>query len=220
MPEIQFKRPDGGETRGYLVEPTGPAKGNVVVIQEWWGLNAQIKKIADRAAAAGFRALAPDLYKGKIAADAAEARHEMGHLNWGEAVSQDLAGAVAHVKALGGKTATLGFCMGGALTLLSAMHLAVDAAVCFYGIPPAEAGDPATIKAPLLAHWASEDDWCNAAAIAQLESRLKAGGVDYAFHRYQAKHAFMNEGRPEVYVDDVAKLAWSRSLEFLSAKLA
>jgi len=62
---ISFKRPDGQSVQGYLAEPAGGSGPGVVVIQEWWGLNAQIKGVADRMAAAGYRALVPDLYRGK-----------------------------------------------------------------------------------------------------------------------------------------------------------
>jgi len=215
MGEIEFERPDGKKTKGYLAEPQGTPRGNIVVIQEWWGLNPQIKKICDRYAAEGYRALAPDLYQGEVMKTADEASHRMNHLNWGEALGQDIAGAVAHMKKLGGKVAVTGFCMGGALTLLAAINLKIDAAMCFYGMPPADAADPSTIKIPLLAHFATDDDWCNPNAVANLEKRLKDGGVKYELHRYDAKHAFMNEARPEVYDANVAKLAWERTIAFL-----
>mgnify|MGYP002144042280 FL=1 len=90
---ISFNRPDGQAVQGYLAECPG-ATGAVVVIQEWWGLNDQIRGVADRLAAAGFTALVPDLYRGKSTVEAEEAHHLMTGLNFGEAASQDVRGAV------------------------------------------------------------------------------------------------------------------------------
>src|SRR2546428_13296858 len=91
---ISFKRPDGQSVQGYLAEPTGGSAPGVVVIQEWWGLNAQIKGVADRMAGAGYRALVPDLYRGKVTVEAKEAEHLMHTLDFGDAAGPDLRGAV------------------------------------------------------------------------------------------------------------------------------
>src|SRR5512145_3499858 len=111
---VTFKRPDGINCLGYLA---GPAAGDrapgVVVIQEWWGLNDQIKGVADRFAAIGYRALVPDLYKGKVTVDAAEANHLMTNLNFAEAATQDIRGAAQHLKQTSPKIGVVGFCMGG-----------------------------------------------------------------------------------------------------------
>jgi carboxymethylenebutenolidase len=221
MGEIQFDRPDGGKTRGYLATPAGAVRGNVVVIQEWWGLNDQIRGVADRLASAGYRALAPDLYKGKVVAyeSSEEASHNMEGLNWSEAVGQDLKGAVDHLRHMGGKVATLGFCMGGALTILSAVNLGVDVAVCFYGVPPAEAADPSKMKAAFIGHFAQHDYWVSPDKVDALAKQLEAGGVTHEIHRYDAQHAFFNERRSEVYDAIAAKLAWDRSLAFLGRHL-
>jgi carboxymethylenebutenolidase len=93
---VSYQRPDGGSVAGYLAEPANPAGAPaVVVIQEWWGVNDQIRGVADRFAQAGYRALVPDLYRGKSTLDAAEANHLMTNLNFGDAAGQDIAGAVA-----------------------------------------------------------------------------------------------------------------------------
>ncbi len=215
MGDLQIERTDGQKIAAYLAEPAGTAKGNVVVIQEWWGLNPQIKKVCDRYAAEGYRALAPDLFKGEIAKNAQEASHKMQHLNFGEAVSQDIAGAVAFLRKQPGKVAVTGFCMGGALTILAAINLKIDAAMCFYGIPPASAADPSKIKVAFIGHFAKDDDWCNPDVVGKLEGSLKSGKVDYQLFTYDAKHAFMNEARPEVYDAAVAKQAWERTIAFL-----
>lgn len=215
---VDFSRPDGKKCPAYLALPTsGKDAPGFVVVQEWWGLNPQIKGIADRLADAGFRALVPDLFRGEVAKNAEEASHKMQHLDFVDAATQDIRGAVQHLKeyAPGRKVLVGGFCMGGALTILSALKLSeLDGGICFYGIPPAAAGDPGTIRVPLQCHFAEIDDWCTKALVDDLEAKLKAGGVQHEFYRYQAEHAFMNEARPEVYDAAAAKLAWERALDF------
>jgi len=217
---IQFKRPDGKTCPGYLAKPKqGDKSPGVVVIQEWWGLNDQIKKTADRFAQAGYRALVPDLFRGKVAKSADEANHLMTGLNWGDAGTQDVRGAVQYLKT-GGKVAVLGFCMGGALTIIAGVKAPeTDAAVCFYGIPPKEAADPAQMRIPFQAHFGSKDNWCTPAAVNSLEATLKHSKAKFEIYRYEADHAFMNEQRPEVYDAAAAKLAWERSLKFLKTNV-
>lgn len=217
MPMIEFDTPDGSKCPGYVAGPeSGPG---LVVIQEWWGLNDQMKKTADRFAEAGYRALVPDLYRGEVTTDADEASHKMTHLDWSRAWQQDLAGAIGHLRNGGHKVGVTGFCMGGALTIIAAVHLPCDAAVCFYGIPPEQAADPAQIKVPFMGHFASQDDWCTPAAVDELEAKLKAGSVDYVLYRYEGHHAFMNEQRPDVYDPKIAATAWDRTIGFLDTRL-
>jgi carboxymethylenebutenolidase len=219
---INFVRPDGKECRGYLALPAaGKNAPAVVVIQEWWGLNEQIKGVADRLAAQGYRALVPDLFRGKLASDAQEASHMMNTLNFVDANEQDIRGAAQHLKEHAKtKVATAGFCMGGALTLLSLLKLGeVDAGACFYGIPPAAAGDPGQIDKPLICHFAEQDDWCTPKVVAELEAKLKKNGATFELYRYNAQHAFTNERRPEVYDADATKLAWERTFAFFKKYL-
>ena len=225
---ISFKRPDGQSVQGYLAEPAaGGGAPGLVVIQEWWGMNAQIKGVADRMAAAGYRALVPDLYRGKVAVEAKEAEHLMTNLNFGDAAGQDVRGAVQHLKRTSAKVGVTGFCMGGALTLLSAVNVPeVDAGVVWYGFPPLEYIDATKIKAPLLGHYAIEDVPFPIATVDTLEQKLRAANVRFEFHRYQAKHAFANEtqvGEKKLpiteYNPEAAELAWRRTMEFLARHL-
>jgi carboxymethylenebutenolidase len=225
---ISFKRPDGQDVDGYLAEPSDgkPAPG-VVVIQEWWGLNDQIKGVADKMAAAGYRALVPDLYRGKVALAANEAEHLMNGLNFGDAAGQDVRGAVQHLKATGSnKVGVSGYCMGGALTLLASVFVPeVDAAVPYYGYPPLDYIDASKITAPLLGHWAIEDVPFPIAGVADLEKKLADAKVDFEFHRYQAKHAFANETADSKglamlkYDPAAAELAWGRTMAFFARHL-
>jgi carboxymethylenebutenolidase len=224
---ISFARPDGQTAPGYLAEPAQADAPAIVVIQEWWGLNDQIRGVAERLASAGYRALVPDLYRGKAAVLSEEAHHLMSALNFGDAASQDVRGAVQFLKKRSNKVGVTGFCMGGALTLL-AMGAApeIDAGVVWYGCPPLEYIDAAKIKAPLLGHWATQDEFFPIATVEKLEEKLRASRVDFEFHRYLAYHAFANEtavgpGRiPATQYDSVwSQLAWDRTFRFLGGRL-
>jgi carboxymethylenebutenolidase len=225
---ITFQRPDGKAVQGYLAEPaqaTGaPA---IVVIQEWWGLNAQIRGVADRLALAGFAALVPDLYRGQSTVEAEEAHHLMDGLNFGDAASQDIRGAVQFLKARGAKVGVTGFCMGGALTLLALTQSPeIDAGVVWYGCPPLEYIDAAAIRAPIQGHWAIQDQFFKIETVDALQEKLNAANVSHEFHRYLAHHAFANEtaigpGRiPATQYDPVwAQQAWDRTLHFFGKHL-
>jgi len=226
--KISFKRPDGGAVDGYLADPASSGAPGIVVIQEWWGLNDQIRGVADRLAAAGYRALVPDLYRGKIALEANEAEHLMTGLNFGDAAGQDVRGAVQHLKASGSaKVGVTGFCMGGALTLLAAVNVPeADATVVWYGYPPLEYVDATKIRAPILAHWAIEDQPFPIGKVDELEKKLRDARVNFEFHRYQAKHAFANEtadAKNLPYLKHnaaAAQLAWERTIAFFARHLA
>lgn len=226
---ISYARPDGQSVGGYLAEPAGAAGApGIVVIQEWWGLNDQIRGVADRLAAAGYRALVPDLYGGRVALEAHEAEHLMKGLDFGEAAGQDVRGAVQYLKGSGSaKVGVTGFCMGGALTLLAAVNVPeTDAAVVWYGVPPLEFVDASRIKAPLMGHWAIEDAAFPIASVDALERKLADAGVRFEFFRYPAKHAFANETADAKnlpflkYDPQAAELAWQRTMAFLARHLS
>jgi carboxymethylenebutenolidase len=192
---VSFKRPDGKSVEGYLAEPaTAAGAPGVVVLQEWWGVNDQIRGVADRFAAAGYVALVPDLYRGKSTVEAAEAEHLMTNLDFGDAAGQDVRGAVQFLKTRCAKVGVTGFCMGGALTLLAAVNVPeADAAVVWFGFPPLEYIDAEMIRIPLLGHFAIDDVPFPIDTVDTLEGKLRTARVDFEFHRYAAKHAFANE---------------------------
>ncbi len=225
---VSFNRPDGKSVNGYLSEPAAGAKAPaMVVIQEWWGLNDQIRGVADKLAKAGYRALVPDLYRGKQAVDAKEANHLMTGLNFGDAASQDIRGAVQYLKKTGSaKAGVTGFCMGGALTVLSAVNVPeMDAGVIWYGYPPLEYVDASKVKAPLLGHWATQDQAFAIGGVDKLEEKLRAAKVKFEFHRYNCKHAFANETADSKGLDmlkydaSAAEQAWQRTMDFLAKQL-
>jgi len=225
---ILFNRPDGKSLSGYLAEPAHPAGAPaIVVIQEWWGVNEQIRGVADRLAVAGYFALVPDLYRGKATVEADEAHHLMTGLDFGDAASQDIRGAVQYLKTRSTQVGVTGFCMGGALTLLSVCTAPeIDAAVVWYGCPPLEYLDATKITAPLQAHWATQDEFFPTTLIDQLEGKLRMAGVNFDFHRYLAHHAFANETAvgprriPATQYDPVwSQQAWDRTFRFFGRVL-
>lgn len=218
---IAFSRPDGRQASGYLASAGRANAPGVVVIQEWWGLQDQIKGICDRFALAGYDALAPDLYAGTVVPyhDSDAAGKEMGSLNFIDTTEQTVRGAAQLLKRSGGKVGLTGFCMGGAVTIIGACRIPeLSAAVCFYGIPPDSVAKPADIKVPLQAHFANQDDWCTPAAVDAFEAALKAAGRNAEVFRYDASHAFVNEQR-DVYDRAAAELAWGRTLKFWTTHL-
>lgn len=225
---VSFKRPDGQDVQGYLASPERPEGAPaIVVIQEWWGLNDQIRGVADRLARCGYLALVPDLYRGKNTVEEEEAHHLMEGLNFGDAASQDIVGAVNWLRQRAGKVAVTGFCMGGALTVLAlGQDVDIDAAAVWYGMPPLQYIDASKIKVPVLGQWATQDEFFPIADVDALEAKFKEAGVDFEFHRYLAKHGFANEtamgpGRiSRIQYDPVwAEYAWDRTLTFFGRTL-
>jgi carboxymethylenebutenolidase len=216
---ITLNRADGGHLDAYLsdIDKSRPC---VIVIQEWWGLNDHIKSIVDRFEFEGFNALAPDLYHGRIAADADEASHMMNGLDFPRAVHEDIAAALDYLKTINPSVAVMGFCMGGALTIGAAARLeGFKAAVCFYGVPPKAFSDPADIKIPFQGHFGRKDDWVTPAVVADLEAAMTKAGNPPEVYSYDADHAFFNKTRPEVYDAAASEQAWTRMMAFLRAKL-
>jgi carboxymethylenebutenolidase len=220
---ITITRPDGQTLQGYLARPE-KAEGApaIVVIQEWWGLNDQIRGVADRLAQSGYLALVPDLYRGKSTVEEEEAGHLMNALDFADAASQDVRGAVDYLKTLTDRIGLTGYCMGGALTLLAASQIpGITGVVVWYGFPPLEYIDATKITAPVLGHWAKQDQFFKAEVVDALEAKLLEAKVDVEFHRYLAHHAFANEtavGPTRIaatqYDPVWAQLAWDRTLTF------
>jgi carboxymethylenebutenolidase len=197
-----------GSNEGVLAGTKGPG---VIVVQEWWGINAQIEGVVQRWADEGFVALAPDLYHGKLAKTADEAGAMMKALDFPKAVGE-IAAAVEWLRPrTTGKVAVMGYCMGGALSFATAVNVrGLAAVVPFYGLP----GDLdwSKVDAPVQAHFAQHDDWATIAGAEKIKAAVK---VPMELHTYDAQHAFCNEKRPEVYNAEACKLAWTRTVAFI-----
>ena len=220
---VEFKS-NGSTAEGYLAVPESGTGAGIIVIQEWWGLVPHIKDVCERFAAEGFVALAPDLYHGRATSSPDEAGKLMMALNI-EQAEKDLRGAIeyllAHEAVAGEAVGTVGFCMGGALSLYAASkNEQVGACVVFYGGHPKVKPDLENMRAPLLGFYAERDDFATPAAARELEAKLTALGKSAEIHVYDdADHAFFNDDRPEVFNATAAADAWQRTLRFLREHL-
>jgi carboxymethylenebutenolidase len=215
----------GGSTaQGYLAPAASGSGPGVIVIQEWWGLVDHIKAVADRFAAAGFTALAPDLYRGESTTDPDEAGRLMMALDIDRAV-RELDGAVdyllGHDACSSSRVGTVGFCMGGRLALASGCRNAkVGAVVDFYGVHPNVPLEFAGLQAPVLGLFGENDDFVGPEVARKLQSDLTAAGKSMEIKIYPgADHAFFNDSREDVYDAKAAEDAWSRTRRFLEENL-
>jgi carboxymethylenebutenolidase len=224
---------NGSNGQGYLAVPASGSGPGVVIIQEWWGLNDQLREVCDAWASDGFVALAPDLYRGVVTTEPDEAGKLMMSLNI-EQAAKDMVGAVdalaAHDAVVGNGVGVngigvIGFCMGGALALwlatLRPEH--VRAVAPFYGVIgwPATKPDWARLAGPVQGHYAELDDFAGPAAVATLADELRALGKQVEIFTYPGtEHAFTNHHRPEVYNAEATTLAYDRAQAFLRAALA
>ncbi|HYN83973.1 MAG TPA: dienelactone hydrolase family protein [Pyrinomonadaceae bacterium] len=216
---------NGGRAGGYLSVPEGGTGPGVIVLQEWWGLVPHIKDVCDRFAREGFVALAPDLYHGEQARSPDEAGKMMMALNIAQ-TEKDLRGAieylVSHEATAGETVGTVGFCMGGVLSLFAACENPgrVGACVVFYGIHPKVELRLERLRAPVLGLYAERDQFVTPEVVRELESRLRELGKEAEMHVYAGTdHAFFNDTRPEVYDAEAAADAWRRTVEFFRRRL-
>jgi carboxymethylenebutenolidase len=218
---------NGGTCEGYLALPESGRGPGVIVVQEWWGLVPHIVDLADRFAAAGFVALAPDFYHGIATTEPDEAMRLLMSLAMDRA-AHDLSGAADYLGALprtsGPAVGAVGFCMGGSLSLWSAtLAPNIVAAVGFYPAVPWHAMNPDWSgyqgKAALI-HCSEEDGLSVAEGIVAARAGIEAAGGTCEVHDYPGtSHAFVNDTRPEVHDPAATALAWDRTLEFLRAHL-
>jgi carboxymethylenebutenolidase len=222
---VEFPIEGGGKASAYEARPGGAGSyPGVIVVQEWWGLNEHIKDVAGRLAHEGFVALVPDLYKGRVTADAHLASAWMQALDREEAVKIFL-GAIrflqgkepVHAEHIG----VIGFCMGGSFALLLPCRTtAVKAAVAFYGDLPDPLDQVKNIRCPVLFIAGGKDRWINADKVEKLKKAFQQYRVNGEVRVYpDADHAFFNDTRPEVYNAAAAQDAWMRALGLLSRTL-
>jgi carboxymethylenebutenolidase len=216
-----------GEMKGYLVKPADQSGklGAVIVIHENRGLNAHIKDVARRMVLEGFVALAPDFLSplGGTPSDEEKAREMFQGLDPAKTAANGVA-TIAYLKGrddVNGKVGAVGFCWGGGtVNNLATASPDLAAGVAYYG---AQAKDPAAIariKAPLLLHYAGQDERINA-GIEAYKAALTADGKDFTIYIYEgAQHAFNNDTSEARYNKAAADLAWGRTVEFFKEKLA
>lgn len=210
----------GGETTAYVAMPDEANGKAVVLIQEWWGLNDHIKDIAGRYAEEGFIAIAPDLYRGKLAKDPEEAGEMMNALEIEDGLDT-IKNAIDAAREKYGLShfGITGFCMGGTYALRAACELeGISAAAPFYGdIPGDEVLQKLTV--PTIFISGTKDGWINPEKVAGLEDAAERFELPIESVKYEADHAFFNDTRPEVYDKNAAQDAWSKVIRHFNDSL-
>jgi len=209
-----------GPTTAYVAMPDAPDEKAVILIQEWWGVNDHIKDIANRYAAEGFIAIAPDLYRGKIAKNSDEASKMMHELGIEDGLDT-IRNAVNAARDKYGITqfGITGYCMGGTFALRAACELdGFAAAAPFYGDIPSE-DILKKLRIPTIFISGTKDQWINPEKVAELEAVAESNGLPLESVKYEADHAFFNNTRPEVYNETAAKDAWDRVTRFFNDNL-
>jgi carboxymethylenebutenolidase len=209
-----------GATSAYVATPDIPSQKGVIIIQEWWGLNEHIKDITRRYAAEGFIAIAPDLYRGKIATNSEEAGKMMRALELDDGLDT-IKNSVEAARTKYGLShfGITGFCMGGTFALRAACELeGFSAAAPFYGDIPEE-DVLQKLKTPTIFISGTKDGWINREKVAALEDAAEKYELPIHSVKYEADHAFFNNTRPEVYDETAARDAWALVTGFFKDKL-
>lgn len=213
----------GDKAQGVLAVPAKLPAPAVLLIHEWWGLNDQIKAVANELAEQGYLALAVDLYGGKVAKSPDEARALVTGINPEQATNQ-LVGLMDMLKndsRCTGKLATMGWCFGGGWSLNASLAAPVDATIVYYGNVAKNADELASLASPLLGHFGTLDKNINREMVEGFEKAAQEAGKSdqIEIYWYEADHAFANPTGARYDAEDAA-LAWSRSMKFLSDNLA
>lgn len=222
--EVQYAELGRDQIRGFLAYPeSGASKVGVIVIQEWWGLNDNIRVMAGRLAAEGYIALAVDLYEGEVAQDRDTAMKLMSRaMDHADRLDDNLRQARAYLEELGvDRVGVVGWCFGGGWSLRTALLLGerIDAAIVYYGRLVTDREELARLSAPLLGHFGSEDRGIPVTEVRQFEAALQELNKPAEIHLYEgANHAFANPSGTR-YDEIAAELAWGRTLEFFASHL-
>ena len=211
---------DGSVVSAHFIEPSSSPTGSVVLIHEWWGLNRQIKNVAERFAAEGYLVLAVDLFEGKVAQDPNQARALTKNVNR-EVATETMVAWIDWVRsnpASNGKVGTVGWCFGGGWWLNASIATAVDATVIYYGRCAKSPEQTKRLSGPVMGHFATRDKWINQEMVSKFEAAMDASEKSYINYWYEADHAFANPTSARHDAED-AQLAWKRTLEFLRSNL-
>jgi carboxymethylenebutenolidase len=225
MPDIEFPT-SAGSAPGYLARPEGEEGPATIVLQEWWGVDEHIRSICDRFAAEGFFALAPDLYRGETTAQPSEAEQKMMALSMDQA-EQDMCGAAEYLLGLEGVSSagvgSVGFCLGGGLSVWAAATCPnIAAVVSYYYVMPHGKPDFKGIDGPVLMHFGTSDDFVPVEDAKGLAAELESAGIDVTAEFYEgAGHAFFNDtDRMGTFDPQQAQLSWQRTVDFLRTALS
>lgn len=215
-----------GSVKGYLVKPEGKGpRPAMIVIQEWWGLDAQTKSIADRFAMEGYLAFAPDLYHGELAQPSDGDTAMKLVQKYGPNAASDLQSLFDALKShpdCNGKIGSVGFCFGGRMSLALGSSRPVDAICTFYGGGMQTIFDQirANLKAPVLGFFGDADVSIPAGTVQQFDKLLGEIGVDHEIIMYpNSGHAFFRDSDPSVYKPEASMDAWERAKKFFAKNL-
>ncbi len=210
-----------GATTAYVDRPEQDSNRAVILIHEWWGINQHIRDIASRYAAEGYVCVAPDLYRGRVAADTEEASALMEALPIEDGIETIRKAMAAAEETYGIKRFAInGFCMGGTFALRAACEIPeLKAAAPFYGDVPAE-DVLKNLKVPTLFIAGKRDAWINPEKVNGLKEIVKQYNLPVELISYDADHAFFNDTRPQVYDAEAAKDAWRRVLDHFQVNLS
>jgi carboxymethylenebutenolidase len=216
-----------GNLKAYIAHPAREgARPVVIVVQEWWGLNENIKDIARRFANEGYFAIAPDLYSrqgNKVASDPNTAAQLMGGLKTADGI-EDLNSTISWVRAQkdtkSSKIGITGYCMGGTYaTLLPCESKEISAAAPFYGEIPSD-DKLKNLNCPMFYAYGANDGWIQRPDVERLAADLKKFGKKGEAKIYEGcDHGFFNDTRKDVYAPDAAKDAWQRTLKLFAENL-
>lgn len=219
---VKLKCPDGTEANGFFIKSTKGSNRWLLVFQEWWGLNDNVKRESEDFynTLGDVNVLAVDLYDGKVATDRENAGKYMGEFKQ-ERGDQIIRGAIAFAGP-GAKIGTVGWCFGGGQSLLASLLAGKQAAACvmYYGMPVEDVSVLKTLNCDVLNIWGSQDQWINKAVMEKFEANMKAAGKKLTIRTYDANHGFANPSNPMGAFNETAyKDAFKASTEFLKSKL-
>lgn len=221
LDDVSITTDDGREVRGVMALPdTDEPAPAVLLIHEWWGLNDQIKSMAHEFARQGFVALAVDLYGGEVAEQPERARELMQQVNQQQAVDTLTAWVdwLDSNPRTNGQVGVVGWCFGGGWSLRTAVNAPVDAAVIYYGNVDVPTEQLERIEAPVLGHFATQDQHINEAMVSTFKGRMEEAGQPLELYWYEADHAFANPTGAR-YDAGAAAQSWTRTLAFLMEHL-
>jgi carboxymethylenebutenolidase len=226
MGMVELKSPEG-KVSGYLAVPKNGKGPGILVLHAWWGLTDFFKDLCDRLATAGFVAFAPDLYRGATASTKGEAENLVSKLDQ-EAAGRDIASGVrglqSHPAVRGKRLGAVGLSLGAfwGLWLVQELPEDVAAIVLFYGTREGnyDTTKLSKTKAAFLGHFAETDEFEATASVRDLEKLLRTLGKEVKFHTYPGTtHWFFENDRPDAYDPGAAKIAWERTIRFLTTQL-
>lgn len=221
---VTYATVDGEAVEGYLARPEGvegPLPG-IVVIHEWWGLNDNIRSMADQLAGEGYQALAVDLYGGQVAEDRDAAAQLMrASMEKTDSLTENVRQAFSYLEGDGQKVGTIGWCFGGGWSLATALALPedVDATVIYYGRLVTEESELEKLQMPIIGFFGSEDQGIPLDSVRAFEAALDKLGKDASINVYEgADHAFANPSGTN-YEEEAARDSWSKTLAFFERHL-